>query len=154
MQKVFTLIMSVILLISGMQISIDHHYCSGELVETKLSLTGKPASCGMEEAVHESSEQSLVGETCKLHNYKSSWQTNIEETCCEDKISFYNCTATYLPEYFKFSHPVFGKENQFFHEWSNIFKSFHISDLPSKFLPPGKKIMPDIELAEICVFQI
>lgn len=146
--------MSVILLISGLQVSIDHHYCGGELVETKLSLTGKAASCGMEGPEYDSHAQTLIGGSCKASSYIPSLQTNIEETCCEDQISFFNCSTTYLPEYFKFSNLVFGIDKLFTQGWNNTFHSFYISDLPSKFLPPGKKIRSDLMLAEICVFRI
>jgi len=48
MKKVLTILIAAFLLASGMQVSIDHHYCGGSLAGTRISLTGKLASCGME----------------------------------------------------------------------------------------------------------
>jgi hypothetical protein len=48
MKKVLILLIAVILAVSGMQISLDRHYCGGQLADVRVSVTGKLASCGME----------------------------------------------------------------------------------------------------------
>ncbi len=45
------------MLASGMKVSIDRHYCGGQLAATKISVTGKLASCGMETQDHRNSNQ-------------------------------------------------------------------------------------------------
>src|SRR4030042_4261887 len=93
MKKVFTILIATILLASGMQVSIDRHFCGGELADVKFSVTGKMGSCGMEQ------DEPI----CPNHSV-------IINNCCEDQVTFYSISSKYFPEYYKLSHPTTGKD--------------------------------------------
>ena len=120
-----------------MQVSLDRHYCGGNLVEVKISVTGKHASCGMEE-----SESTCPGNPV------------IDKKCCENQLSFYSFKSTYYPEYLKLTHPVQEKNIL------PLIVDIHItgnSFLTSKVnwvLPPGEKLTSGLTQSEICVFRI
>ena len=48
MKKAFSIVFSVTLLFSGLHVTISTHFCSGKIANHKISLSGKPTSCGME----------------------------------------------------------------------------------------------------------
>ncbi len=52
MRKLFGIMFSVMLLVPGIKISLDRHFCCGKLADVKISISGKPATCGMEEDNH------------------------------------------------------------------------------------------------------
>lgn len=125
------------MLLSGMKISIDHHYCGGKLAATKVSLTGKLASCGMEEQ-----EQ-----TC-------SNQPSVDKNCCEDQITYFGINSKYVPEYFKLSPPSPGKDIPTFPVYSVPLYISDTNNFTSWVLPPGDKIKSGLTLSKICVFRI
>lgn len=126
----------LILLISGMQITLDRHFCGGELAGTKLSLTGKMASCGM----------------IKEEPLRSD-RPSIDKKCCEDQVTLFSISSRYFPEYFKLKHPITQKYIPF----SLTGNTIKINSTPygpvSWVLPPGQKVKP-VVLSEICVFRI
>jgi len=48
MQKGVSILFVLVILLSGAQFTIATHYCGGKVAATKVSLSGKLASCGME----------------------------------------------------------------------------------------------------------
>ena len=137
MKKIFTILFLPLILASGIQVSIDHHYCGGELAATKLSVTGKLASCGMEEQEH----------TC-------SNQPSVDENCCEDQLTYYGINTKYVPEYFKLSPPSLVKDIPAFPVFNSALNYSDKNNFTSWVLPPGDKIKSSCSLSEICVFRI
>lgn len=137
MKKLFTIIIAVLILASGLRVSIDHHYCGGKLAGTKLSFSGRLASCGME----------TVQDNC-------SRQISVDKKCCEDQLTYYSLASQYLPEYFKISNPSPEENLQSFPVSELLFSSYDFSNNNSWVLPPGEKLKPGITLSEICVFRI
>ena len=68
------------MLTAGMKVSIDRHYCCGQLAETKISFTAKPASCGME-----------------TQEPRNSNQLSFENKCCEDQVTYYSISNKFIP---------------------------------------------------------
>jgi hypothetical protein len=137
MRKVLPIVITVVLLASGMQLSIDRHYCGGILADVRISLTGKMASCGM--------DQSESG----YQNYPS-----IDNKCCEDQVSFYSIVSNYFPEYFKLIR--LASERDISIPQLSVFPSCNSynSDSINWVLPPGFNLRAGLTLAEICVFRI
>jgi hypothetical protein len=48
MKKLLSRSVALIILLTGMNLTISSHFCGGVLAATKVSFTGKLASCGME----------------------------------------------------------------------------------------------------------
>jgi len=80
MKKALTILAAVVLIASGMHISLASHYCAGKLAAVKISLTGERAGCGMEE--------------CTTNT--NTGENSYNGLCCEDHISDYSlCSYEY-----------------------------------------------------------
>lgn len=137
MKKVFSIIIAVIMLGSGMKVSIDRHYCGGKLAATKISVTGKLASCGME----------------TLENRNSN-QLSFENKCCEDQLSYYSISDKFIPEQFKSLQQSAGKDIPSISGLNIIFNSFDHYDFNIRVLPPGDRFKSGVSLSQICVLRI
>lgn len=137
MKKVLAIFVSTILLASALQVSIDRHYCGGQLSDIKFSVTGRLASCGMENQQHSCSNQQ-----------------SINQKCCEDKLTYYSFDSKYYLEYFTVSHHITGKDIPAIPVFNVLFRSSGLTDLNSWRLPPGVKLKSEITLSELCVYRI
>lgn len=63
--------MAALMLLAGLHLSFDSHFCGGKLVAVNFSLTGQKASCGME---NEADSPVPEGKLFKTH-------------CCDDDFS-------------------------------------------------------------------
>lgn len=137
MKKLLTIIIAAILFASGMQVSLDRHYCGGNLIDVRISVTGKLASCGMEQPES----------TCPDHPI-------IDNKCCEDQISFYSLNSNFFPEYFKLSHPFSERDILPIHIGNLITGNSLNTDSVNWELPPGDNLKSSLTQSEICVFRI
>lgn len=137
MKKIFTILITVIMLASGMKFSIDRHYCGGQLAETKISVTGKLASCGMETLDH-----------------RNSNQLSFENKCCEDQLTYYSINSKFIPEQFKLSHPFTWKDIPSTPGFSVVFNSFDNPGFNVRVLPPGNGLRSGVSLSQICILRI
>jgi len=137
MKKVLIILIATFLLTSGMQVTIDHHYCGGSLADTRISITGKLASCGMEKP--ESS--------CPDH-------PGIDKKCCEDQLSFYSISSNYYPEAFKLTYPTSERGTIHLYTGNIISVNSYNPDLINWGYPPGDTFKSRLTQSEICVFRI
>jgi hypothetical protein len=72
--------LSLLILFSGINIRYAAHFCGGNVVATKISLSGELATCGMEPK--DGNNSSLM---------------TIKSNCCEDITSEYTINNTYVP---------------------------------------------------------
>jgi hypothetical protein len=137
MKKVLTIIIAAILLASGMKVSLDRHYCGGNLVDVRISFTGKLASCGMEPA-----ESVYTG------------QATINNKCCEDQLSFYSLNSKYYPEYFKFSQLFSERDLPPVYITKLLAVTSFSPDSLNWVFPPGVSATSALTQSQICVFRI
>jgi hypothetical protein len=137
MKRTFTILITAVLIASGMHVSIDRHYCGGTLADVKLSFTGKLASCGMEQA-------------------ESDCRSNpvFDQKCCEDQISYLNISTNYFPEFSNTVNPVYEKDIILIQSASYLTPNSYFTGSDIIVLPPGDKIKPGLTQPEICVFRI
>lgn len=139
MKKGVYILFALVILFSGTHFTVATHYCSGRLAATKVSLSGKPASCGME-------------------NFELSGPlsgTHFETSCCEDHL-----TTIEIINNFTLPGTIIPGENQFlaqyFYYQGN--HSFHSPPNPTILYintgPPGSLQASSVRLDYICVFQI
>ena len=135
-------ILAVLLVVAAMlHFSVARHYCGGELVASKISLSGALATCGMEgdegNCPHEQS-----GEHIKSH-------------CCDDVLAFYCIDNNYTPasnaftgfDQVKIQAPVLTIENPV--------RIVFLIDRPLTGIgPPGQIMTSAVDLPEIRVFRI
>jgi len=139
MRKGLSILFVAVMLLSGAHVTIARHFCGGKVADTKVSLSGKLATCGMEESE----------ESCPAHG------TNIATHCCENQVNTIGFSFNYLPpiineaennlapEHFSFLFAEFA-----FPEIINTYKSYTDSG------PPGYYQASFAGLDKICVFRI
>jgi hypothetical protein len=137
MKGAFAILIGVVMLTSGMTVSIDKHYCGGELAETKLSFSGKLASCGMEDVHNECPDQ-----------------TSMDKVCCDDQVTFYQISSNYVPEYFRVSLNTGFQDISSAPEGNALTRGHHMDVYRILELPPGDKFKSAPSLSEICVYRI
>lgn len=139
MKKGVSIIFSLVLLISGVRFTIATHYCGGEVAATKVSLSGKLASCGME----------------VISNSLSSPGKHLSSHCCEDSLTIVGALNNFLlPDLIQSnntqdnSNAIYIPVNQSFSHLPNF---NHIS---TDIGPPGEFPASAVSLNDICTFRI
>ena len=139
MKKILSISVALLMLLSGLQLTISRHYCGGELADAKVSLTGHVASCGMETATDDCSQPG----------------NHVKSSCCNNQVSVYEVDHNYSPsftEYKAFAQSVLQvfviPENITFHSLTS-FSNFYTDVSPPDFLPANA-----VSLPKICVFRI
>ena len=139
MKKLLSISIALLMLISGMQLTISRHYCGGELADSKISVIGHLASCGMESATDDCTRISTIGES----------------GCCKNNVSVYEVDHNYSPTFNHFK--VFAQtilqiylvpENITFHSSTSI--KLNSTDTS----PPENALLYAVSLSKICVFLI
>jgi len=139
MKKLFSISIALLMLLSGMQLTISRHYCGGELADSKVSLIGHVASCGMESSSDECTQSG----------------NHLKSSCCNDKVSVYEVDHNFSPsvsEFKDFAQTVLQvfpvPENITFHSLTQL------SNLYTDVSPPGFLPINAVSLPKICVFRI
>ncbi len=139
MKKFFAIPVALLILLSGMHLTIATHFCGGEIAATKVSITGKKASCGM----------------ISDDNSKTSAETILASNCCDNKVSVYSVDNNYAPSAFQFkeiAHPVF--QEFFIPEGFSFRSSYPILTTITNVSPPDNLMANAVSMADICVFRI
>ena len=139
MKKLFSISIAFIMLLSGLQLTISKHYCGGELADSKVSVWGHIASCGMESTTDECTQPG----------------SHVGTHCCDNQVSVYAVDHNYSPSFTEFK--AFAQtvlqvfvipENITFHSLTDY------SPAESGFISPRKFLVTAISLPKICVFRI
>jgi len=139
MKKYFTILLAILILFSGMHFTIATHFCGGEIAATKVSLTGKEASCGM---AHD--EKS-----------KSYSETSFSSNCCENEISVYSVDNNYAPSAFHFKEITQNILHEFYiPEGFSFHSTFPSLSKYTNVSPPDCFLANAVSMADICVFRI
>jgi len=139
MKKLLSISLALLMLLSGMQLTISTHYCGGELADSKVSLTGHLASCGME------------GETDECTQPES----NMESGCCHNQVSVYAVDQNYSHSFSEFK--VFSQSvlQVFSLPENSSFHSISATNLTrTDVSPPENLLVNAVSLPKICVFLI
>lgn len=139
MKKVFSISLSLLMVVAILHISIAMHYCEGKEVAATVSLSGKLASCGM---TCTEKEMPLQGNNFTSH-------------CCDDLVTLcgissnYSPTYSFVPESYQYIFQVLAtpadiiyiSQKEINHSYSNV-------------SPPGALMSTKVDLSSICVFRI
>jgi hypothetical protein len=137
MKRALAILVTLILVASGMHISIDRHYCGGTLADVKISVTGKLATCGMEQAESDCGNSPVF-----------------DQKCCEDQLSSIITCNNYCPEYFRITHQISEKEIILSKEVCFISCNLYNPETENRVLPPGDNPGKRQRQSDICVFRI
>src|SRR4030042_6763515 len=139
MKKVLSIISFLIITLAGLQVTVSSHYCGGEPVASKISLSGTLASCGMEDNE----------ENCPL-----PWH-QLTSDCCEDHVKIAGTVNVFtMPD------PVREDQNQdklnppLANEINLPDSRFPSQQLYTGFDPPGIFFTGSVSLENICVLRI
>lgn len=138
MKKYLTIPVAMLILLSGMHFTVATHFCGGEIASTKISVTGKLASCGMT-----SDEKS-----------KTSSETSFASNCCEDEIAVYSVDSDYTTSQFHAAEITLTiLHGSYIPEFSFHSISPLLTNL-SNASPPGNYMVTAVNRTDICVFRI
>lgn len=138
MKYILSILLSSLILLSGLQISLATHMCCGSFAAAKISFSGKPANCGMEKdkPLYPFTKNILTGNCCqnKIFSYKVSPNYNF----ASHKINYTNHVVKHI-----YSITVISVSNNailqgYFH---------HVK-------PPGLITFNNTDQSRICVFRI
>jgi hypothetical protein len=139
MKSFLTIMLAFVFLLSGMHFTIASHYCGGKIAATKVSVSGKMASCGMEAE----------------ENNGTSSQPVLTSHCCDNKSAVYSTDNVYSPSEFHFKQVTVNKVLHHFIPAHFIFHDNRFTTLNTVNTgPPGYYIANAVRMTAICVFRI
>lgn len=139
MKKVTSISLSILMLAAMLHLTVATHFCGGEVAGSQISLTGKLASCGMEDSKH---GLPLSGFNFTTH-------------CCDDVVTLISIESNYT--------------SSFFHISESFQYNFLLLAIPCEVIvisqtdrnilntnvsPPGTLMSTNVDLSDICVFRI
>lgn len=138
MKKTVSILFAVIILLTGMHLTIATHFCGGVKSSTKISLTGKLASCGM----------GTVKSECPANGMF------VPKSCCEDELSVYAVDNNYTASSFELKNIPSQLLHVLLVPVTFAFQSLYHSNYSLTDVSPPDKILASIVvLADICVFR-
>ena len=138
MKKFLSISFALLILFSGMHVTVASHYCSGKLAFSKFSVTGELASCGMEGTVEKCSASVKLSGT----------------HCCKDKVAAFVVDSSYSPSFSDFKAFAQSVLQVFI---LPVFLTNHVESslnlICTNVSPPGHFLVSDVSLPYICVFR-
>jgi hypothetical protein len=139
MKKILSISFALLIILSGMHLSIATHLCGGEIAASKVSISGEFASCGME----------VPGGNC------SSQASELDSNCCKNNVSAFAVDDNYTPSFSEFNAFAQTILQIFIVPTSLEIYSFTSINLNSTDIsPPENKLVHAVSLPKICVFLI
>jgi hypothetical protein len=139
MKKIISISLTFLFVTALFHFSIATHYCGGTIAATKISLTGKLASCGME---RDTDNTPVSGTYFVSH-------------CCENHLTFcgvtnnYQPSFSYVPEVYRDHFTAFGTP-----ESTPVQSEMSIKPICTNVNPPGESVSNCVDLSDICVYRI
>jgi hypothetical protein len=138
MRRLISITLLILISFSGIRISIAYHFCGGEQVSARISLSDRFASCGMEDNEHAKPSGTLLG----TH-------------CCDNVLSDYTLGNNYLPVTHEndfsalktIDHQISGSIPEQSFDCLFLFPKYHIK-------PPGTNSLNKDIQPVLCVFRI
>ena len=136
MKKLFSIVFTLLILFSGMHLTLATHICVGEVAAMKLSFSGEKASCGME-----------------TNNNDPRTSNSIHSNCCHDKIASYSVDKNYNQSTCQLKQCTVSFVQTFYIPVS-LSQNSTLNTQHSSFFPPGNLLATNVSLSNICVFRI
>jgi hypothetical protein len=139
MKKIISISLTFLLLTALFHFSIATHYCGGTIAATKISLSGKLASCGM---TNDEDNTPLSGTYFVSH-------------CCENHLTFCSVTSNYQPT-FSYVPEVYRDHIKILSipEGSTLQSAVLASPICTNVSPPGELVSTNVDLSDICVYRL
>ena len=138
MKTFLSIPLAILVLFSGTNVYYAAHYCGGSLIETKISLSGKLATCGMESTSDTKPAELLF----KNH-------------CCDDVTACYAICNKYLSSSFDIKEPGQKVISLTFIPVDFIInQEFINTDYYTEIKPPGANYPNSVARPYLCIFRI
>ena len=138
MKKLFSISFALLILLSGMHLTIATHICKGTVAATKWSFIGEEATCGME-----SSKQA-----CPVHKTFNS-------NCCQNVVAVYSVDNNYDNSSFQFKEVTKNLIQIFVIPFGVSLNSSIAANLfNTSVSPPDIAMTSAVSLDDICIFRI
>jgi hypothetical protein len=139
MKKGISISLTIFMLAAMLHLSVATHFCSGKIAASKISLSGKLATCGMENKSGDLTSKDI----------------HISSHCCDNLLVYYGITSIYLPS---FSFVPESYQNHFqvltgLIEPDPYYLTINKS-IYTNVGPPGVSASSKVDLSTICVFRI
>lgn len=139
MKRVLSISLVLLMLAAMFNFTVATHFCSGKAAASKISLTGKLASCGMEDS---DVNLPLSGTIFTTH-------------CCDNIVTYcgtdnnYAPSFTFLPDSYQYSFQVFSIPAGYPVYTPAILRSHYTDEGP-----PWALMSTNVDLSDICSFRI
>jgi hypothetical protein len=139
MRKGVAILFVLVMMLSGVHVTIATHFCDGKVADTKVSLFGKLASCGMENTTE-----------------KFPFQRDfLASHCCDNQVTIIGIVNNFTPPVSIFTENTQNFQNIYYLPVSQLFDSNTISKyFYTSISPPGRFAFSSVSLDDICVFRI
>jgi len=140
-KKAVSISMVLLMLIAILHLAVATHFCCNTFAGATISVSGKLASCGMEND-RESRNLPFSG-------------TRISPLCCSDHITYVKIDSDFIPTLYSEDENFQIRLNFFDLPLINSFDSFNILSAKSaNENPPGPLLSSGVDLSDICVYRI
>jgi len=138
-KRILSISLSIVMLFALLHISVATHYCGGRIAGTNISLSGKLASCGMED---NKTELPLTGTVISRH-------------CCDNVLNYFGISGNYFPV-FSFVPESFQNNFQVMHLFTElpVSSAQNLKSFFANVSPPGVLLPNSVDLSEICTLLI
>ncbi len=137
MKRILSIPLVLLIAFSGISLKLATHYCRGNAVDTKVSLSGRHATCGME------------------HHRDFNNEVTLRSLCCEDRESEYTINNIFISSS---SFPDFSGQkviqHNFFSTENLTIKQFPAINFLTVIRPPGTPCSNSDLLPVLCAFRI
>lgn len=137
MKKFLTILVALLFSSAILHLTVALHYCGGKISDTKISVTGKMASCGMQ------------------HEMDLSLVTSVSSRCCDDETLIYSVDNDYAPSALKTIKAFQNGSVQFFTGLNSLNNPIFSTSLNySDTGPPVFSSPSSVSLTRICTYRI
>jgi len=140
MKKILSISFTLLILLSGMHLSINTHVCGKVVTAVKWSFTVSKATCGMESG----------NESCPANN-----GIDFQANCCHDITSVFKVDENYNPSTNHFKEVSPKLIHLFFTPFVTSFQAlFSLRIFHIHFFSTNIGLINEVSLPEICIFRI
>jgi hypothetical protein len=139
MKKVISISLTFLMLTAMLHLSVATHYCGGKIATSKISLTGKLATCGMN------------------YDEKNIPQTGSYYTthCCDNVMASYGINSIYFPSFSSFPESYQVHYQNLSVPCGYNFQSLKsVNSIYTSVSPPDESLSCSVDLSDICIFRI
>lgn len=136
MRKIVAIPLIILILFTGITVNLAAHYCGGSFIASRISFSGKLATCGMD---HTGPEKPGISEA---------------DHTCQDFTSSYTFSGNYVPASVNYVNQYLVIQPAGSPPDIILNSTIQVAELIDAGRPPGIYNPGDVDLEVICIFRI